>query len=69
LSPEDEGIIVRKAQYDNEELIVDGLQNELNRTKDLVDGLNSEVATGGRDGEELRFRMRTWSGAFAEVCG
>jgi type III restriction enzyme len=50
LSPVDQSIIAQKTLYDNEELIIEGLQNELSRTKEVVDTLNTQV--GDREEEE-----------------
>ena len=42
LSDADQDIIKQKAQYDNEELIIEGLKNELERSEELVASLGSE---------------------------
>ena len=42
LSVADQEIIKNKTEYDNEELIIDNLKNELLRAKELVDTLESE---------------------------
>jgi type III restriction enzyme len=50
LSEADQETIRQKAEYDNEEFIVDSLKNELEREKELVETLGSEL--GEADGEQ-----------------
>jgi chromosome segregation protein len=57
LTSADQGIIAQKTQYDNEELIIEGLQNEMTRTEELVSTLRSDMGDEqGEGGEELEIQ-------------
>jgi len=43
LSTDDQEVIKQKTRYDNEDLIIENLKNELTRAKELVDTLKSEI--------------------------
>jgi len=52
LSESDQETINQKTKYDNEELIVESLGNELNRARELVEGLAGEFERVGREQED-----------------
>jgi chromosome segregation protein len=49
LSEDDQEIINQKAFYDNEELIVDGLANELARTREHIESLKHDIGEKAND--------------------
>lgn len=53
LSEADQETIRQKAEYDNEEFVVDSLNNELDREKDLVDTLASELGDEDETQDDL----------------
>jgi len=70
LSPTDQKIIVQKTQYDNEELIIEGLQNELTRTEELVTTLRNEVGEwDDEEGEDLEVQNTSLIASIREKYG
>jgi len=59
LSDDDQAIIKQKAEYDNEELIVENLENEMTRAKELVGALQNEFeGSADEDDEALEVRNK-----------
>jgi chromosome segregation protein len=60
LSKGDQEIIRQKTEYDNEELVIDSLKNELVRAKELVDNLKSEFANEAEEQDgDLEIQNKT----------
>ncbi len=58
LSDDDQGIIKQKTEYDNEALIIENLENEMTRTKELVDSLQSGVDDAPDEDDEVEVRNK-----------
>ena len=76
LSAADQEIIKNKTEYDNEELIIDNLKNELLRAKELVDTLESEFDEVAEEQDEdieiqnkavLKNIRRKYSAKFGQI--